>query len=426
MPAEPPASRAKFGRSCSRWRGEDDAASGCGSAALCVTIGTALPRRCGAACRAAAPAGPSPPRRASGTISETRQQPALPPGEHLGEGLPAAATPGSTVTTASTSSGAGIAAASAGQRGHRRVRRLPVKRRPGEEPHAAQHPPGRLRPDGHLQPARPEPGRATSAWTARSSPEIYDGTITMWDDPAITALNAGTDAARDEDRAGAPLRQLRRHVPVHQLPVHPGPAAGTATRSGTAPRSPGRPSPARSPSGQRQRARTPARPRRAASPTTGSATCPRRWRPASARRRLANSAGQLHAAHRGGDPGVGRQLRVPHAAQRDDLDDQRPGRHRVPDRQLRVRRGQRPPARRGQGQRHRAFLRWIITTGNQAGVREHRRIPAAARRPRDARRSSRSRRSAHDRHAPREPRSRPAAHRAAALRGRRAGAARRA
>ena len=39
--------------------------------------------------------------------------------------------------------------------------------------------------------------------------EIYDGTITMWDDPRIAAINPQRDLARHQDRAGLPLRQLR-------------------------------------------------------------------------------------------------------------------------------------------------------------------------------------------------------------------------
>ena len=127
------------------------------------------------------------------------------------------------------------------------------------------------------------------------------------------------------DRAAAPLRQLRRHVPVHQLPVDPRRRlerldrvrhdGGLAARPRRAARG-----------GQHHHAATPARPPPAASATTGSATCPRRWRRTSARRRSRTAPATSRCRRRSGDPGVGRQLRVAHPAQRDDLDDRRPGR----------------------------------------------------------------------------------------------------
>ena len=52
-----------------------------------------------------------------------------------------------------------------------------------------------------------------------------------------------------------------------------------------------------------------------------------------------------------------------HPGQRGDLDDQRPGRDRLPDRQLRVRDRADHPVQRHQAEDIRAFLHWIVHTG---------------------------------------------------------------
>src|SRR6202000_1225914 len=91
---------------------------------------------------------------------------------------------------------------------------------------------------------------------------------------------------------------------------------------------------------------------------------------------------RVRAADRAGHQGLGHQLRVAHPAQRDDLADRRPVAHRVPDRQIRVRRRQHQPAR-GQGQRA-AGLPQLDHHHRQPGVLpQPQGLPAAAQRPRD-------------------------------------------
>ena len=161
--------------------------------------------------------------------------------------------------------------------------------------------------------------------------------------PAIAALNPGVPLPAHQGRAAAPGRELRRHVPVHQLPVdqrssleqrhrlrHHGGLAGrprrAAPRRATAAWSPG------------------ARQRPAAWRTSASATCPQALAADSARQSLrtrpaSTSCPRPPAQRRG------RRASSRDAVQRDDLHGQRPGARRLSHRQLRVRDRRAPGSR---------------------------------------------------------------------------------
>ena len=46
--------------------------------------------------------------------------------------------------------------------------------------------------------------------------KIFNGSITTWDDPAIKALNPGTNLPRDAHPRRLPQRPIRRHVQFQQ------------------------------------------------------------------------------------------------------------------------------------------------------------------------------------------------------------------
>ena len=48
---------------------------------------------------------------------------------------------------------------------------------------------------------------------------IYLGSITQWDDPAIKALNPSLTLPGTEDHAGLPLGRLGHVVQLHRVPV---------------------------------------------------------------------------------------------------------------------------------------------------------------------------------------------------------------
>ena len=139
--------------------------------------------------------------------------------------------------------------------------------------------------------------------------QMYEGTITSWNDPAIRALNPGVAIPGDQGGAGAPLRRLRRHVPVHQLPVDPFAPPGTA-RSATARPSPGLPPPAPWPSTGTPAWCPAAGPPRAAWPTSGSATCPTRLADGLGEAAAGQQPGPVRAADAGQHPRRGGELRV--------------------------------------------------------------------------------------------------------------------
>ena len=50
--------------------------------------------------------------------------------------------------------------------------------------------------------------------------DIYLGTITNWNDPAITALNPDTNLAKPRHNNRPQIRRLRNNKLVHQIPSH--------------------------------------------------------------------------------------------------------------------------------------------------------------------------------------------------------------
>ena len=119
-------------------------------------------------------------------------------------------------------SGTGIKGRVGGHGGHRRLGRLPVQRRPGQEPGPAEHPAGRGGPAGGLQPARVSGPACTSGWTGAVLAQMYQGTIPDLERPGHPGGSTPESRCPPErGRAAAPVGLLRRHVPVHQLPVHP-------------------------------------------------------------------------------------------------------------------------------------------------------------------------------------------------------------
>ena len=199
--------------------------------------------------------------------------------------------------------------------------------------------------------------------------EIYDGTITMWNDSRITGLNVNKGLNLP------PLKIVPLHrsgssgdtFSVHQLPVDPGPRLEQLDRVRHNGRMAVRPRCGwhgrRGRRGEQHRdaerlhgyARL-HRLQRDQLPVA-SAGRPRLREPEEQRRRL-------HAADGRGDPGGGRQLRVAHPAQRDDLDDQRagPAGYPIVNYEYAVVKAVQPDAAKASVLR--AFLRWVITTGN--------------------------------------------------------------
>ena len=159
-------------RSHSRWRGENHAGHGCpwrrcASRSRAALVGLAA--ACGAATgesrRGRVPRPTRHRRRAVGLghhDHRDRQHPALPPRAHLGGGLPPAV-PGGDGDHRGHRLGHGHRGRVRRQGRYRRLRRLPVKRRPGDQPPPAQHPAGRLGPDRHLPRARAAGGQPPPA-----------------------------------------------------------------------------------------------------------------------------------------------------------------------------------------------------------------------------------------------------------------------
>ena len=86
-----------------------------------------------------------------------------------------------TLRTTSSSSGTGISSAAAGHGRHRRVRRLPVARHPGQVLAPGEHPAGRGRAHGGLQRARDQPvdapqARRQACWRGSSAGRSAGGT----------------------------------------------------------------------------------------------------------------------------------------------------------------------------------------------------------------------------------------------------------
>ncbi len=120
--------------------------------------------------------------------------------------------------------------------------------------------------------------------------EMYQGTITTWNDPQIASAQPGRDAAAARRWCRCTGRTAPATPSCSPATCPPRIRPGTTTRA-TARRCPGRASPGRAPRAGTRAWWPAARPRRAASPTSASPTCPRPWPRAWATRSCENTLG---------------------------------------------------------------------------------------------------------------------------------------